>query len=65
MKLLPLNAPRSSTVPHPDIILVSGINSKVLGWSTKEKRDKPKSQLLTTENTLMVTRGEVDGGWVK
>ena len=31
----------------------------------KEKRDKPKNRLLTIENKLVVTRGEVRGGWVK
>ena len=27
----------------------------------KEKRDKPKNRLLTTENKQMVTRGDVSG----
>jgi len=26
------------------------------------ERDKPRNKLLTTENKLMVTRGEVSGG---
>ena len=28
-------------------------------------RDKPRNRLSTIENKLMVTRGEVVGGWVK
>jgi len=31
-------------------------------WATK-KRDKPKNRLLTTENKLMVTRGEEGEGY--
>ena len=31
----------------------------------REKRDKSGNRLLTIENKLMVTRGEVGGGWVK
>ena len=31
----------------------------------EKKRDKPKKRLLTIENKLMLTIGEVDGGWIK
>jgi len=31
----------------------------------EEKRDKKNPRPLTTENKLVVARGEVDEGWVK
>lgn len=31
----------------------------------KREKNKPKNRLLTRENKLMVSRGELDGGWVK
>lgn len=60
-KLRPSNARRAS-VSHPGILLVSGIPSKVLACSVRDKRDKPpKRTLFTLENTLLVTRGEGAG----
>ena len=35
------------------------------GKEYERERDKPRNRLVTMENTLMVTRGEVLGGWGK
>ena len=35
------------------------------GEKQERKRNKPRNRLVTTENKLMVTRGEWLGGWVK
>ena len=34
-------------------------------WNLRNKTKKPRNRLLTTENKLMVTRGEVGGGWAR
>ena len=31
----------------------------------KRERETPRNRPLTIENNLMITRGEMDGGWVK
>ena len=47
------------------ILLISGISeTKQMSKGKKERereRGKPKNRLLTTENMLIVTRGEADG----
>ena len=37
-------------------------NKQRRGRERGGKRDKPRDRLLTLENKLMVTKGEVDGG---
>ena len=37
-------------------------NNKTNEQREKRERGKPRNRLLTTENKLMVTRGEVGGG---
>ena len=38
---------------------------RCMDMNKEKKRQKKKNSLLTIENKLMVTRREVDGGWVE
>lgn len=46
------------------ILLICGVQKNKTNGQRK-KREQPKNRFLTIENTLMVTKGEVGGGWEK
>ena len=55
---------RERQIPY-DFTHLWNLRNKTNKQRKKRESDKPRNRFLNMENKLMVTRGEVGGGWVK
>ena len=46
-------------------MILLNLRNKTNEQRGKRQREKPRNTLLTIENKLIVTRGEMGGGWLK